>query len=64
MLHEINCIVFYACSQIVFFCHISDDKDAQSYNTDFLDAKRVNVCDMAVNISSPPVIETIHDTVW
>ncbi|XP_048779930.2 uncharacterized protein LOC125683139 [Ostrea edulis] len=37
---------------VIFF--IFDDKDAQSYNTDFLDAKRVNVCDMAVNISSPP----------
>ncbi|XP_061181290.1 uncharacterized protein LOC133189894 isoform X1 [Saccostrea echinata] len=37
---------------VIFF--IFDDKDAQNYHTDFLDAKRVNVRDMAVNISAPP----------
>lgn len=38
------------------WCYISDDNDAQNYYTDFLDAKRVNVRDMAVNIAAPPVI--------
>lgn len=37
---------------VIFF--IFDDNDAQNYNTDFLDAKRVNVRDMAVNIAAPP----------
>lgn len=37
---------------VIFF--IFDDNDAQNYYTDFLDAKRVNVRDMAVNIAAPP----------